>query len=303
MTSDECIDFTSHFSFLGPPSDCKGFDLHVGPALARHSRKLNIRLTFGKGSEAVVYDLITFGIARAGTQEVEFVSSGNLPFKLSFVLRKDPNTVVDFKVDYKPVGAEVRAMKKLIAAMDCVGKDGVMEFFDLDQGKLLFTLVAGEQEIIDIDTKFRSLINDVALVADHYGVELIIPGKLTEDDRKALTLLLELARGTNREVNDIKMTVTKAIDLTPEIRKTLRGPAPFLIRQPEVLPRPVLFGVEVPTGVVLHHIAEAMLQNPRAYEARMAKAKVGQSLRISLIPNGPLRISALGKAGPTTGVS
>jgi hypothetical protein len=75
------------FAFLagiGNDSSVEPLMMHVGPSAA--SQSMPFRVTFGVGSEAVVYEWMEFQVVRAGTEELELVGGSGMPFRLRLVL-------------------------------------------------------------------------------------------------------------------------------------------------------------------------------------------------------------------------
>jgi hypothetical protein len=297
LSPDECLSFSSHFSFLSPAPAGKGFEVYVGPTRPQRESGLNLRLTFGTGPGAIVYDLVPFEIKRAGTDELELESGEGFPFRMNVIVPRDLTATVKFKVKYDPAGLSVAALKKFVSAMDVLSTPNELEFFDLKQGKQLCKFTTGGSDKVDFEQTFRTFVADLSAVAAHYGVEFTVPRSLAPEDKEALRLLVDLVHGVKYEFDSITMTLTKTAVTPPELRDALRRPGQFLYRQQEMLPRPVLFGIPVPTGVVESYIECATVKGSKAFETRFAKAAIGDSVSLSLAPCGPLSVRALGKSG------
>jgi hypothetical protein len=100
LSADECLNFSSDFSFLLPTSDYGGLELHVGPTRPQHSAELNLRLTFEASSDVIVYDWIPFEVTRVGTDEMEIVSRGNFPFTITVILPQDIKATTGFNLHF-----------------------------------------------------------------------------------------------------------------------------------------------------------------------------------------------------------
>jgi hypothetical protein len=294
---DEIVSFSSGLSFILPTNQGSEFHLDIGPSRPQQNASFHTRMTFGSGESAVVYDWMEFNISRMGSEEVELVSKGDLPFKMRMVFRKEFTEAGEISIGLAAEGADVRGVQKVINAIDQLIASRRIELFDLKTSKPFFRATVGEVGALAFDQEFREIVADCVIVADHYGVSLALSKRATVQELRTLSMLAAMARNVAQEVANVEMTLTKSMETTPEVRQLLRSPGSFMMTQVEMLPRPVLFGVEVPTGRVVWHLERATIRNAKLFERRLSKAAIGDTLKLSLSPQGPLRIRALGKTG------
>ena len=76
-------------------------------------------------------------------------------------------------------------------------------------------------DIAEWDAAFQSLIQDAVLVADHYGVRLILPKVVTNEDVVSLVTLKRLITGELTTLNDIAVTLVKTEEKADHFRQLL----------------------------------------------------------------------------------
>jgi hypothetical protein len=287
----ELQDYATDLSFLLPPKgQIQHATLFIGPAIGA-LRSLLTRVTFGSGSNAVVYDCVKFETRRAGREEAEFESSGTLPFRMSLVVRFAGSGSVHFAGCH--TGADVHAVQKFISALKTANSSGVFEIYDLERAVTLLS----PRMTIELPawfSKYSSLIDDAVRVADFYTVDLRMPGKPTLEDLESLSLLVRLIDGDlPLEADDITFTITKTAHAGEASAETFRGEGSYLVTQPEYFVRPVLFGIPVCTGPVAYHIPRARLERPDEVCRFYQTAPIGEDITLTLKPLGPVQARAI----------
>jgi hypothetical protein len=285
---EELLDFTSDFGFLGPLKiQLQGAKLFIGPSSDGLPPRLT-RVTFGSGADAVVYECIKLECTRHGREEAELESSGTLPFRMSLIVNFSGTGSVHFK---RRGGADIRAVQKFIRGLKAMYQSGELELYDLEQAAtFLKPRISGK--LPAWFSSYDLLVNDAVAVADFYGVDLKMPEIPTRDDLVSLAFLKRLIEGLTLTVNDLTLELIKAADIGAAQAEPMRGEGAYLVRVPEYVTRPVLFGVPVCTGPVAYHIPRARVENPDEVCKFFQTAAIGESIKLSLKPLCPIQARA-----------
>ena len=289
--SAELQDYTTDLAFLLPPKDqIKDATLLIVPA-AGALPSLLTRVTFGSGSDAVVYEYIKFKTARLGHAEAEFESAGNLPFQISIVVGFSASGSVHFERHW--AGMDVRDVQKFMRAIKAAYGSEVLELYDLERARTLFRArLAGE--LPPWFSGYEEIINDAVRVADFYGIDLRMPNEPTHEDLESLSILAHLIDGNlSLDINNITFTLTKTADLGHTQAETFRDEGNYLITLPEYFERPVLFGVPVCTGLVAYQISRARVENPEEAYQFFQNAPIGEDYTLTLKPLCPAHAHAV----------
>lgn len=295
---DELLDFTSDLSFFGPPKDqVEGAKLLIGP-MAGGLPPLLMRVTFGSGADAVVYECIRFESTRHGKEEAEFESSGTLPFRMSLVINFSGTGSVHF--ERHCAGADVRAAQKYLRGVKAMFRSGDLEMYDLEHGTT-FLKPRMSGTLPGWFSAYDSLVSDAVAVADFYGVNLKMPEKPTCDDLRSLKLLKGLIEGMPLTVDDISLGLTKCADVGAAQTETVRGEGAYLLTVPEYSIRPMLFGVPICTGPVAYHVPRARVDDADEICRFLLTAAIGEGIKLTLRPLCPIQARAIRAGIPAPG--
>ncbi len=275
----EITNFHTDFAFLagiGNDSPVEPLMMQVGPSAA--SQSMPLRVTFGVGSEAVVYEWMEFKVVRAGTEELELMGGGGGPFRLRLILgpTQNPGTVT---IEMVFVNSEVRSIQKIMRAMRVATTAKYFELYDLRQGK---HIVRGNLfNVPEWDPKLQRLVDDAVLVADRYRVELRLPAEVTDADAENLIWLRDLANGDLRSAGDFSMTVVKGTENEPALLQLFAGSGVAVrLAHGEYEPTPQLFGVKVATGPIVAEALTATLKDCDQSREAFQKANVGDDVEL-----------------------
>jgi len=197
-------ELTSLRTTLGFPELNGARTLHLGPRASK--KPLPTRVTFGNTTRGVVYDLITFAITSAGTEEIQLTSTGKLPFTLSVIARDKQGT---FTIDEHMTGAPLSAVKKYADALIALKHTGELQLYDLEDERPIFYAAIDTTSVPTFDSGLVRLISDASIVAKAYDADIRMPELVTREDAETIAFLKNLLDGTMPGVNGITSTVIK----------------------------------------------------------------------------------------------
>jgi len=271
------------------------FKLRVGPSPLLTNRKRNVRLEFVStgGTETIRYELMELRPVRAGTDELEFSLSGNnVPFSISVVLSILLGTS-GFTFHLDAAQRNPKIIKKALDALNLLRPSGQVRLFDLETEKYFLDSISSVPDETLQDARRRALINDVAAIADRFGVDLNLPDKITEGDFETIFLLKQYMENGTIKLDDITFVVTKSEenrDLLPQ--QFALGRFFFRFTNMRHEPLPVLFGTPVDTGPVVVE-TEAEIKDLSITLRAFTEAAIGSGVRMSVRPLAPVRVSVL----------
>jgi hypothetical protein len=294
---DELVSFTSDFAFITPYQEEQGnLTLTINQVFSA-TPKVPVRMTFGSGTNAVIYDWIEFQTSRAGSTEMELVSLPGPPFSVSIVLRPQGEGSLSFTDHFD--GADVHEIQKFFRAINAAMNSGTLEFYDLKRGKALLRATT-TLELPKWFGPYEAVINDVVAISDYYNVTLKVPGQLSPDDLASIALLKGLIEGTPVPFNEITLGMIKSVEPTPEMEQQLNAESSFIFQQQELFGCPIVFGTPVPTGPIEILVERARIKNAAEFWKFLTEAALGESADLILQPTGPMRARAI-RSTPETG--
>jgi hypothetical protein len=164
-------------SFNGPATTQK---LMIKPVAGKTTP---VRVTFGNGPTVVVYDLMTHRTVRAGTLEAHGALEGkDVPFVVHFRVKRKP--ALDMKMTIEPElkGKSVRFVQKFVQMKRALWESGQIEIFHLESGAVLLAGKLSIPPASKADIWFGRSVDDVAAIADFFGVDIKWPKEITEAD-------------------------------------------------------------------------------------------------------------------------
>jgi hypothetical protein len=295
LVGGELLTFSSDLAFLLPADQLApgSLKMHIGPSITAERVRVPLRVTFGRGCAAVAYEYLAFDIARAGTEEIEMVSAGDLPFEMSVVFGPPNFTRGKVNFSYTFAGADLHAIAKFMAAIDVLRTDASVELYNLETASRLTRGEMSAGTLEEWDTGYRRLVKDALAVCEHYGVQLRYR-KPEPADLQTLEYLVALIDGLSLPATDLTLQLTKISDTDPGVYDLMRNIAAYRLIAPRLNPVPVLFGVPVPTGPVVWDIPEATAEDPDAAYRLISEASIGDRLGVTLKLLAPVRVRAAG---------
>ena len=175
-------------------------------------------------------------------------------------------------------------MRAIRAMLD----SGKLELYDLRENNV-FLKLSTEGELPNWFRRYETLVNDAVRVSDSFHVDLKCPAEPTIGDHWALAFLKGLPAGVPIPVQDLTLGVTKIPETDSTFKKLLTTGAHVSLPLPEVRPRPVVFGLEVPTGAVRVE-GSARGKDPEEFYRRLDETALGKTLYVCLEPIGPFHV-------------
>ena len=282
--STEVSGFTSDFDFL-LPSEGERASPTLSLLPAQSTAAIPLRVTFGKGDDAVTYDYIPFRRVQSGTAQATFESTRNLPFRITLVIRKHGAGTINF--EDTSVGKDVLEIQTFVRAITKSFVTGWIEFYDLEKSKsfLKGALNGVEPGWIGSYTK---LIDAAVFVAKTYAVTLVMPQIYSAEDDRVLSFLLRLASGFEMDKAQIGLQLSRMNETASGLLATLSGEASYrIVTSGDNL---TLFGTTVATGPIEYLIDRARVENSAALLKWLEHEPLGTDAEISLAPTGRIKV-------------
>lgn len=287
FTAEEVTSFTSDFDFL-LPAERAAMSLTVTPVVSHET--IPLRITYGKGEQAVTYDYVTFRQARSGKEETLFESVTNLPFPISLIIRANGTGNVGFADRCK--GHTVKdAHRQARAIMIAIATGGV-EFYDLAHDKrfLQVTLHGTTPEWLQ---QYGNFLDDAVTVVDAYNVTLTIPDVITKEDRQTLAFLHKLLISVTLPSSEMTVELVKSPEANLEALPEFIGDCTFRFSIPEFPDDITLFGTKIKTGPVQYDIPKARMRDPQAFTQFLKDAPMGAAINATFDPIGLITLRRL----------
>jgi hypothetical protein len=240
-------------------------------------RAAPVRVTLGEGSTAVVYDLMTHRMVRSGTKEAHSILEGkNVPFVMHFRVRKPK---FDAKVTIEPnlKGQNIHSVKKFFQAKRTLWNSGTIEIFGLELGK---AVLAGKLSIApatESESWFGRWVDDIAAIADFFGIEIKWPTKITDGDRELLIALKWMIEkksyGTGARFSSVVTKTKENVNLF----ETLKAGGATWITRGEPL---VFLGTTIEGFTIAFHFEQTNVTEFERTKGRFDRATIGDQIEL-----------------------
>jgi hypothetical protein len=267
----EIAKITSNVWFL--PNVTQPASVEIGPLRRRGT--VPCRVTFGSGSGAIVYDFIEFESVRAGSQEIELVSRGDLPFRISVVLNPR-NGSGDFALRLDGIGRDVREVRKIVLAVLQAMDSRHFEVYDLRSSKLVFR--SDRPALGGLDRSHAELIDDLVSIAVCFGVVLRIPAEVTPRHLEDFAILRAIVTGEALKSGRFSCHFIKGTE-RPSLEDWLAGRAGG-IRYEVGGATAVLFEARLSTGPLVIESEHAFLEDPEGVRSSIRTAEAGAPVQL-----------------------
>jgi hypothetical protein len=293
--TDEIGPIKSDWPLLSDVSNVGGthkLSLAMSPVMTNSKRGVRVDFIRKNSTETVRYDLMELRPVRMGKEEFEiYLSSKNVPFKLSLVLPTRRAGNATFTVENDWTQRDPKAIKKALDAFSLLRPSGAIHIFDLEAEKHLLDAGVNLPDENPQQVARHSFINDVVTIADRFGVALKLPDRVTKDDYETIYLLKQYIQNGRLELVNISVVVVKSEEnreLLPQLFASGNGIFRFANVQPH---SPLqLFGTDVNTGPATVE-GELEVNELVATLQSFQEAEIGAGVKMSFKPLAPVRVS------------
>jgi hypothetical protein len=246
-----------------------------------------VRVTFGNGPTAVVYDLMTHRLVRSGTLEAHATLSGkDVPFVLHLRVKRKPSLGMQMTIKPERKGKSIRFVRKFVQMKRALWESGQIEIFDLESGTVV---LAGKLSIPPASEKelwLGRVVDATAAIADFFGIDLKWPKEFTEADIDLLVLLQWMIEkksyGTGMRFTGV---VTKTNENTN--LEMWRAGGPTWIMRGEPL---VFLGTAIEGYTIAYYFDQAKMVEFERAKKRFDRAAIGDKLEVEYEAQGDIWI-------------
>lgn len=255
----------------------------VGQKLVLASSKLGtktvpVRVTFTGESDTVQYPYLQMSGERGGTDEISVVVGGqNVPFLLRVIWPLDDANDSSFEIEPQIIGAEIRALQKYARTIRAMHKGCVIEIWNLETDSLFASGNCKLETPTENQEFWFRMIEDVAKVADYFGLTVQWPATVSEQDGELLAYLKcfidgsPIGKGGN---------FTSTLKKTQENSSVFEGLSPamhcYLKKEDPI----ILFGTPIKDRALFLFIEQARIVDFDAVRDRFKRAAPGEEVEI-----------------------
>lgn len=285
LNPTELRSFTSDFDFLLPEEQgpFQARELRVERSAGTLPPPIPIRLTFGSGPAAVVYDYLELKFITLGKEEAELIGSGGVPFELKLRLMFD-QTQGNFEFFRQFEGHTVREVLRFMNGFRQLSETGTLELFNLSSRKIFFEAKVDPNSITAWSAELEKWIEALAEVSQQYAVELPYSETLSLEDRFAFTLLKGFIDGIYIPITTFEFQFRKEVAGEWDI-SNLREDSPFHFRflGPSFPEKLMLLGIEVPSGPVAFFVDKGRFDKVSELREEIARTEPGKFIHVRVL--------------------
>lgn len=283
-------------SFDGHPA---GQKLVIAPS-KRMMKIVPVRVTFRGESDSDTFQFpyLQMRGERGGTDEVSMEVGGqNVPFLLHVVLPLRESGGANLRVEPHIIGAEVHTVRKYANTMRAMQKGCVIEMFNLETDSLVFSGNCKLEAPTEREDCWFRMVDDVATVADHFGLTVKWPTAVSEHDAELLTYLKCSIDGT---------PIGKGASFTSTLRKTRENASVFERLTPVVqsllqMDDPIIFfGTPIEDRALFLFIEKARIVDFEGVRDRFARAAPGEDTKIRYETDSAIMVQVRDKGSLVT---
>jgi hypothetical protein len=187
--SKEFSSFQTDLEFGFPKSKAGTGKLLMKP-IDLAARMVPVRMTFGSGANFQILPYLESRVERHGTEEVSIVAETrdkSFSLRMSIILgdRAGGETDINMKLE----GAGIHAVQKYLRAILALQQSGEVEMSSLETDSVILKAKCALDGPTEQDLWYLNLVDDVVRIADHLGLSIKWPKKISEKDIELLLLL------------------------------------------------------------------------------------------------------------------
>ena len=250
--------------------------------------QIPLRLTFGSGIGSIVYESLLFTVNRVGTDETEIVARPrNQPFELSVTLRLGES---EFTFSEKLEGANVKAVKKFVAAVKALMTTNTVEFYSLGLERSLLKATTSDIQLPPRWTpEFEAFVDQLDALAEFFNVPLRLPTAVTPEDEQTWNLINAIKDDLPLHINEASFEVMKRADNEQQFLESLESDK-LAVQLEYKDSQPSLFGVKVPLGTLRLVLSQPQIKNLVQARQDWLTAGEGDAVRIQVTAVEPVKI-------------
>jgi hypothetical protein len=277
----EILTFSSDFDFLLPDGVAPVTEWRLSIQQTRQAFKEYLfRLTFGKGPEAITYDLVKFHIVSVGQKEATLRSTTNLPFAINLTISLTGDATSSLQLSEQLTGFNAAELYRGVTAAIAMMRSGELDIHDLETGKR-FLRIHAASTVPEWMMELAQIAKTMLRVSEFYGVDLVWPPSISETDLSTLQKLDELIDGTPVPITNIRSTLVKTFQLpSPLLRDCCKSGSFAFDHSPS--DSVSLFGVQIVPGPLRITITNGLVRHCARLETFLRRAPVGASIDIQI---------------------
>jgi hypothetical protein len=296
FTSEEFSDVKTNLQLFAPP-DTPPVEQRLVLVPSRQGTKMvPVRVTFTGESDTVQFPYLQMCGERGGTDEVSIVVGGQtVPFLLRVILPRDETGSANFEVEPRIIGVEIHPVQKYTRALRAMHQGGVIEIFNLETDSQMFSgNCKPEAPTEKLDSWFR-MVDDIAMVADYFGVTVRWPATISEQDAELLAFLKCSIQGCPIGKGGSFTSTLKKTEENARVFDGLAESGPFWLRKEDPI---VFFGTPIKDRALFLFIERVRIVDFDTVRGRFIRAALGEDVEICYRTDSDLLVRALDKHGP-----
>lgn len=259
-------------------------EIEIGPKPS--PQRMAYRVIAESGDHKEQYPFLEFAITRPGTEEVELRSLGPAALQFSIVLTKGP--ISQFALERDFVGKKLEDVKKAILFEKVLREGGTVSIVDLRSDREIGGSVSKSVPRYDVeDFDFLDFIGRLQTIEKRFGISILYPSNVTEEDWQTMNMLYGLATVGVSEYNveEIRATLLRAEYPSLALEKFGNE---FGVRLDSKEGQPLyLFGNRLALGPTRFEIEKVVPKDRDDLNARYRAAKPGEGIEVVFSANSP----------------
>lgn len=254
-----------------------------------------VRVTFGSGSESIIYELMQYRTERSGTLEAAAIIRGkDTPFVINLLVKRSPTLDLAMTIEPHLKGRSIRVVQKYVEMKRALWKSGVVSIFNLETSS---SLISGRITIpapSESDIWFGRLVEDVASIANFFSIDIKSLDDITEADIELLILLKWMIEkksyGTGARFTSVMTKTTENADLLNTLNSgisialTREGPLMFL-------------GITIEDYTLAFSLENVQIKDFDLARERYDRARIGENIELTFETAGTILVKLWDTAG------
>lgn len=278
FAGDEFTNVRTNLELFAPmDADAAGKKLLLAPSM-QAAKTVPVRVTFTGTSNTAQFPYMQMRGERGGTDEVALLVGGrNLPFVLRLILRSGASSEPDFEITPQITGAEVHALQKYTRAIRAMREGGSIEIVNLETDSLIFSGNSKLEAPTEKQDCWFRMVDDVATVADYFGLTVNWPATISERDAELLLFLKCFINGTPIGKGASFTSILKKTQDNARLFEALPPSGPVWLQKEDPI---VFFGTPITDRALFLFVEQVRIVDLDEVRDRFANAAVGEDIEI-----------------------